>query len=56
VAEFEVDNDWHYNRPETRHTKYTWAKNVGLIKQTLLEHASDIEIEAWNLIECSVSQ
>ena len=56
VAEFEVDNDWMYSTKETNHTKYYWAKNVGLIRRVLLEERSIDEVESWDIIEYNVTQ
>lgn len=54
VAEFEVDNDWLWNTFDTNHTKYYWAKNIGLIRRVLLEEHSQLEVESFNLIKYEV--
>ena len=56
VAVFEVDNDWIWNTFNTNHTKYYWAKNVGLIRRVLLEENSIVELESFNLIKYQVTQ
>jgi hypothetical protein len=56
VAVFEVDNDWIWNTFNTNHTKYYWAKNVGLIRRVLLEETSQVEVESYNLIKYQVTQ
>ena len=56
VAEFEVDRDYIYRTLQTDHTKYYWAKHVGLIKRSLLEEHSDLEVESWELIDYEVTQ
>ena len=50
VAEFEVDNDPQYRTPDTNHTKYYWAKNIGLIRRVLLEERATTEIESYDII------
>lgn len=55
VAEFEIDNDWIWGTKFTDHTKYYWAKHVGLIKRSLLEEHSDIEVESWELLNYGVT-
>jgi hypothetical protein len=56
VAEFEIDNDWIWNTFNTNHTKYYWAKNVGLIRRVLLEEHTTAEVESFNLIRYQVIQ
>ena len=55
VAEFELDNDWSWNTLQTNHTKYYWAKNVGLVRRVLLEEHTTTEVESWNLIDYNLT-
>ena len=55
VAEFELDNDWIWGTKYTDHTKYYWAKHVGLIRRVLLEEKTDTELESFDLISYQVT-
>lgn len=55
VAEFELDSDPSYYTLYTDHTKYYWARNVGLVRRVLLEEHTTTEVESWDIIEYNVT-